>query len=95
LEDPGLDPFLEAVVGGRAGAEFGGIEGLPLAAGAQDIQDGLHAEAIVLARAAAAEAMGVLVRGQQELDALPQVIGDAPVVGDGAAVHGGALCMSN
>jgi hypothetical protein len=75
LEEPGLDPFLEAIMGGRAGAELGGIEGLPLAAGAQDIQDGLQANPVVLAGAATAEAVAVLVRGQQVADSLPQVIG--------------------
>src|SRR5262249_11285737 len=40
LEDAGLDPLLEAVVGGRSGTELGGIQGLPLAAGAQVEEDG-------------------------------------------------------
>src|SRR5205085_10415397 len=39
-EDAGLDPLLEAVVGGRARAELGGIQRLPLAAGAQAEEDG-------------------------------------------------------
>src|SRR5262249_9150013 len=33
-EDAGLNPLLEAVVGRRAGADAGGVQGLPLAAGA-------------------------------------------------------------
>src|SRR5947207_1134007 len=37
-EDAGRDPLLEAVVGGRAGAELGGVQRLPLAAGAQDVE---------------------------------------------------------
>src|SRR5262245_9882325 len=41
LEEPGLDPLLEAVVGGGAGAEVGGVQRLPLAAGAQDEEDGV------------------------------------------------------
>jgi hypothetical protein len=91
LENAGFDPFLEAVVGGGSGAELGGIERLPLAAGAQDVQDGFHAEAIVLARAPAAEAMRVLVLGEEELNGCPEVVGDTPVVGDGTSVHSQGL----
>jgi hypothetical protein len=91
LENAGFDPFLEAVVGGGSGAELGGIERLPLAAGAQDVQDGFHAQAIVLARAPAAEAMSVLVLGEEELHGCPEVVGDTPVVGDGTSVHSQGL----
>src|SRR5262245_54936691 len=45
-KDAGFDPFLEAVVGGGPGAELGGVEGLPLAAGAQDIEDGIGTNAV-------------------------------------------------
>src|SRR3954453_2176453 len=33
LEDAGLDPLLEAVMGRGSGAEAGGVQGLPLATG--------------------------------------------------------------
>jgi hypothetical protein len=68
-------------------AELGGVEGLPLAAGAQDEEDGVHTDAIRGTWPAAAEAMGVDVPGQEELDLLPEVVGDAPVVGSRTVVH--------
>src|SRR4051812_5921257 len=40
------DQTLEAVVGGGSGAEAGGVQGLPRATGAEDKQDGLHADAV-------------------------------------------------
>ena len=89
LEDPLLDPELEAVVGGGAGDEPGGVQGLPLAAGPQDEEDGLHTHAVGGAGAAAAEAVRVLVFGNQQGDDLPQVIGDAPFVGDRSFFHAG------
>jgi len=86
-KDAGLDPFLEAVVGGGAGAEEGGVEGLPAAAGAQVIEDGIHANAIGGARLAAAEGVGVDVLWEEPLDLLPEVIGDAPGLGALKRVH--------
>src|SRR5262249_55430393 len=41
-EEAGGDPLLEAVVGGRAGADVGGVQGLPLAAGAEHVEDGVQ-----------------------------------------------------
>jgi hypothetical protein len=87
LEEAGFDPLLEAVMGGRSRAELGGVEGLPLAAGAEDEEDGVHADAVGGAGPAAAEAVGVLVLGDQFGDGLPEVVGDAPVIGDGTLVH--------
>jgi hypothetical protein len=75
-------------VGGRAGAEAGGVERLPLAAGAQDEEDGVQAHPVGGAGLAAAEGVGVDVGGDAQLDLLPEVVGDAPVLGDGAVVHG-------
>jgi hypothetical protein len=91
-EDAGLDPLLEAVVGGRAGAELGGVEGLPLAAGAQDEEDGVEADAVGGARPAAAVGVSVDVLGQEPLDFGPEFIRDAPVVGDRALVLHGCTC---
>jgi hypothetical protein len=102
FKDAGLDPLLEAVVGGRAGAEAGGIQGLPLAAGAEHEQDGLHADAVGGARSAAAVGVGIAVLGQQFADGLPEVVGDAPGFGDVGQVgvrHGfpsdGVSCAEN
>src|SRR5947209_4598380 len=64
LEDAGRDPFLEAVMRGGTGAKAGGVQGLPLTAGAEDEEDGLHADAVGGPRPAAAEAMRVLVFGE-------------------------------
>jgi hypothetical protein len=78
---------LEAVVGGGTGAEPGGVEGLPLTAGAEDEEDGIHADAVGGAWPSAAEAMGVDVRGDVHLDLLPEAVGNAPIVGDCFGVH--------
>src|SRR5262249_41155089 len=57
------------------------------AAGAQDIEDGVHANALRRARPAAAEAVRVRVDGEVYRNLRPQVIGDAPVVGYRTVVH--------
>jgi hypothetical protein len=59
-----------------------------LAAGAENEEDGLHADPVGLARSAAAEAVGVGVSRQQDGDGLPQVVGKAPLFRDGSSVHG-------
>jgi hypothetical protein len=82
LKDADRDPFLEAVVGGGAGTEACRVERFPLAAGAQDEQNGLHAHAVVLAWPAATEAVGIAMHGQQFLHGLPDVRGDMPLVHD-------------
>jgi hypothetical protein len=86
-EDAGLDPLLEAVMGRRSGTELGGVEGLPLAAGAEHEEDGVHADAVGGAGPAAAEAVRVLVFGDQQSDGLPEVVGNAPVIRNGTFVH--------
>src|SRR5439155_22030358 len=63
-EHAGLDPLLEAVVGGGARAELGGVKGLPLAAGAEDEEDGLQTDAVGGAWPAAAEGMGIHMQGR-------------------------------
>jgi hypothetical protein len=88
LKDARLDPLLKAVMGRGTGAELGGVQGLPLAAGAQHEKDGLHAEAVGRARPAAAEAVSVFVFGEQGGDGLPQIVGDAPSIGNRMFVHG-------
>jgi hypothetical protein len=55
---------LEAIVSGGAGAERGGIQGLPLAAGTKNEEDGIHADAVGGARLAAAKRMGVYMFGE-------------------------------
>jgi hypothetical protein len=70
-EDAFLDPLLEAVVGRGTRAELGGVEGLPLAAGAEDEEDGLQADAVGGARPAAAEAVGIDMHWEVHLDLGP------------------------
>src|SRR5438876_4578799 len=43
-EDAGFDPFLDAIMGRGAGAKACGVQRLPLATGAQDIEDSFHAD---------------------------------------------------
>jgi len=64
-EDALAHPALEAVVGGGPGAEAGGVQGLPLAAGAEHEEDGLHAGAVGGGGLAAAEGVGVHPLGDQ------------------------------
>ena len=87
LKHSGGDPLLEAIVRGGAGTELGGIERFPLAAGAQDKENGVHANAIRCTRSAPAEAMSVLVVGQMDFDLTPEVIGDAPVIRHNSSSH--------
>jgi hypothetical protein len=63
-EDAGADVLLEAVVGGGAGAKLGGVQGLPLAAGPEDEEDGVQADAVGGTGFAAAEGMRVHMRGE-------------------------------
>jgi hypothetical protein len=74
LEDTGLDPLLIAVMGGGLGAQVGLIQGFPLAAGAQDGEDGVGAAAVGGAGASAAKAMGLDVDGDERLKDSPEGI---------------------
>jgi hypothetical protein len=93
LEDPRLDPLLEAVVGGGLGTEVSLIERFPLAAGAQDIEDGVGAAAVGYSRAATAEAVEVQPDRDERFQHCPERIGDAE--GGGGAIirsaHASAL----
>lgn len=89
-EDAGLDPLLETVVGSGAGAKLGGIEGLPLTARAEDIEDGIGTDPIRSTRPSAAEAVRIHMLGKEDLHHLPQLIGDAPVIGDMRQTHNGS-----
>ncbi len=93
------DVLLEAVVGRGAGAEDGGVQGLPRAAGAQHEEDGVHADAVGGARLTAAEGVRVHVPGQEPFDLRPEVIRDAPGFGTCEVVHTrapeGASCATN
>jgi hypothetical protein len=66
-EDSGGDPLLKAVVCGGLGTQLGLVQRLPLAAGAQDIKDGISAAAIRRSWTATAKAVGIGVNRQQRL----------------------------
>jgi hypothetical protein len=83
-------PALEAVVRGGTGAEAGGIQRFPLAAGAQDEEDGFHADTVGGRWFAAAEGVGVHPLGDQSSDGLPQVVGNTPLVHHPLFRHGWA-----
>jgi hypothetical protein len=91
-EDARFNPPLEAVVGGGTRAELGGIESLPLTAGAQDIEDSIGTDAVGGAGSSSAEAMGVHMVGDEDLHEFPEFIGDAPVLGDVGRIHEGVSC---
>jgi len=89
LEDTLFHPELEAVVGGGAGAEAGGVEGLPLATGAQDKEDGFHADAVGSRGLAAAEGVRVDTRRDEQGHGFPEVVTDAPLVFNVRTFHVG------
>ena len=91
LEDALLNPKLQAVMGSGARAEAGGVQRLPLATRAQDVENGLHTDPVRGGRLTAAEGMGVDALGDQRGNGLPQIIGDAPLVHHPFLVHGSFL----
>jgi hypothetical protein len=46
-KDPSLGPFLKATMSGTTGAETYLMQRIPLAAGAEDKEDGIHGSAII------------------------------------------------
>jgi hypothetical protein len=72
-------------VGRGMRADAGGIQGPPLAAGAEDEEDGVHGLAVGDPGVVAARRMG-RAWGEGRGDPVPQEVGDAPsVVVDGVA----------
>ena len=69
-ENPGCRPLLEAAVRRATGTEARVLQGVPLAPGAKDEEDGIHGPAIINARPVAPEWMRLPGR-EQRLDALP------------------------
>jgi hypothetical protein len=72
---------LEAAVRRAPGTEARGLQGVPLAPGAQDEENGSHGPAIIDARPVAPEWMRLPGR-EQRLDALPQFVGYPPITPD-------------
>ena len=71
---------------------LGLVQGLPLAARAQHIEDGIGADAIGHARSSAAKAMGIDVDGQERLEHGPEIIRDAKP--GGGAIIGSAYALA-
>jgi len=46
-DDVRLHPLLEPAVGGTAGTDARGVQGIPLAASAQHKEDGIHGPAVI------------------------------------------------
>jgi hypothetical protein len=80
LKDARFGPLLKATMSGAAGADAGGVQRVPLAAGAQSKQDGVHGLAVVHARVVAPQGVR-LGRREQGGDLGPQFIGDLPISG--------------
>ena len=64
-------------MGGGVRTEVGGVQGGPLTAGAQHVEDGVGTLSVRDTRPAPAKAVGVPVLGQQALEQGPQGIGYA------------------
>jgi hypothetical protein len=80
-ENPGCRPLLEAAVRRATGPEARVLQGIPLAPGAKDEEDGIHGPAIIDARPVAPEWMRLPGR-EQRLDALPPFVGYPPITPD-------------
>jgi hypothetical protein len=65
-------------MGGTAGTDAGVIQGIPLAPGPEDEEDGIHGPAIIDPWPVAPEGMRLQWR-EQRLDALPQFVGYPPI----------------
>ena len=70
------NPFLKAQVGGGPRADACGIQGFPLASGAQHVEDAIGAGAIGNPGPATAEPMGVHMLWDQGLQHFPELVRD-------------------
>jgi hypothetical protein len=83
VEDTGLHPLLEAVMGRGTRTKAGGVQRLPLTASTEHEQNGFHTDAVWRPRAATPIGMRIHMLGQQQGDGFPEIIGDTPLVDDG------------
>jgi len=86
-EDAGFDPFLEAIMRRGTRAKLRGVQGFPLAAGAQHEEDAIHTNTIIYSWPTPTETMGVLMFGEKVLNGFPKIIRDAPVLGNNVSFH--------
>jgi hypothetical protein len=68
-------------MGSAAGTDACVIQGVPLAAGAEDEEDGIHGSAIIDAGSVTPERVR-FAWGEQRLEALPQCVGYPPITPD-------------
>jgi hypothetical protein len=86
-EDPGPGPLLEAPVRGTFRTDAGGRQSVPLAAGTQDEEKGVHGRAVRHARVMAAQGVRFPWRDQW-LDLGPEFIGYPPTIVSNHQSHG-------
>jgi hypothetical protein len=91
-EDASLNPFLEAVMSRRFGTQVSVLEGVPLAASAQNVENGSGAAAIGDARSSSAEAVSVEAHGNERLKNSPEGVRDAE--GGGGWIIASALARA-
>jgi hypothetical protein len=77
-EDASLRPLLEAAMGRTTGAEARVVQGIPLATGPQDEENGIHGPTIIDAGPMAPQGVR-FTRREQWRDALPQLVRDTPI----------------
>jgi hypothetical protein len=70
-KDIRFHPLLKAIMRGRMRTQLGLVQGLPVAAGSQDVEDRVDTVSIRHARSSSAKAMGVDMHGQQGLEHCP------------------------
>ena len=87
---PSGNPFLKAQMRRGPGADARGVQHLPLATGAQHVEDAVGAGAVGNSRPAAAEPMGVHVLGDQGFQHFPEFVGDLETAGGGIGLGGRA-----
>jgi hypothetical protein len=75
-------------VGSGPWAELRRVQGLPLATGTQYEENGVHAHPIGCAWPTTAETMRIHMHRQVDCDLDPEIIGDAPLVGNEVSFHG-------
>ena len=80
-------PLLEAIVGSGPRAELRRVQGLPLATGTQDEENGVHAHPIGSAWPTTTKAMRIHVLRQVDCDLDPEIIGNAPLIGNEVRFH--------
>jgi hypothetical protein len=80
-EDLSFRPLLEAAMGGTTGADARLVQRIPLAAGAEHEENGIHRLAIINAGPMTPQRVR-FARGEEGLDTFPQLVRDPPITAD-------------